>query len=206
MFSYMSEWVLRWFLFSCVRIHILFRTIWIHVSPIPKRKKSIYFIVFELLCWEFYFLYIWKKKMEKWKRKKTNFFPSYVECHKRKIYNHDWCVFVSMNADEKKKRNLNSCFFSSFPPFVWSKIIWSSSGYIVTLNAWLGKQLDFNNWVSPPFKASFLSMRCTKFEWHCISISSSFCSLSLIRFVCIFQQYTSHPKHSRVSSFFLKFN
>lgn len=44
--------------FLYVRIHILFRTIWIHVSPISKRKKHIFYSIFELLCWKFYFLYI----------------------------------------------------------------------------------------------------------------------------------------------------
>lgn len=47
--------VLRWFLFLYVRIHILFRTIWIHITNF-KREKNIFSNLFELLCWEFHFI------------------------------------------------------------------------------------------------------------------------------------------------------
>lgn len=192
--------------FPYVRIHIIFRTIWIHVSPLSRKKNGTRFSnVFVSLCWEFYFIHVRKRKNEP---KKKEFLSSYVECHERKIQNRDWCVFCA-NVNEQMnmlKKEIQIFVFFLLSVIRLKKKRQKQQRYIVTLHAWLGKQLDFNNRESPPFKAAFLSTWCTKF---CMTLHFDFFSFLLFfvrstdRFVYILKQYAS----SNVFSYFLsKFN
>lgn len=128
-----------------------------------------------------------------------------MECHERKIQNRDWCVFC-VNVNEQmnmlKKEIQIFVFFLLSVICLKKKRQKQQQRYIVTLHAWLGKQLDFNNRESPPFKAAFLSTWCTKF---CMTLHFDFFSF-LLFFLFVppivlftFSNNMRHPKYSLIS-------